>query len=119
MAKFDYSGIVETSLAGRAPIVEPRKNKNTETSDKNVEKQISPEPVAKESPKKEQKTEAPKKETYELKAAGIKLEGKKKRKKLTRSVYIYDDLYSKLAEISNDTNLSISDVLNKILDQVL
>lgn len=108
MAKFDYSSIVESSLAGR-------NEKKVETP-KKEEQKISAKQVATEV--KEENSD-PKKETYEFKNVGIKLEGKKKRKKLTRSVYIYEDLYQKLSSISADTNLSISDALNKILDQVL
>lgn len=108
MAKFDYSSIVESSLAGRnEKKVEAPKKEEQKTAAKQAEIEV-----------KEENSD-PKKETYEFKNVGIKLEGKKKRKKLTRSVYIYEDLYQKLSSISDDTNLSISDALNKILDQVL
>ncbi len=112
MAKFDYSSIVESSLAGR-------NEKKVEAPKKEEQKTAVKQAAIETATEVKEENSDPKKETYEFKNVGIKLEGKKKRKKLTRSVYIYEDLYQKLSSISADTNLSISDALNKILDQVL
>lgn len=93
MAKKNFSEMMEASMRGR-------------------EEEIVPEPIqAKEIPN------PPVKEPELI--SGITINGKKYSRKQTKSVNLEKEIWDKLERIAKDNNLSVSSVLNQILEQAL